>query len=100
MIINENIVVMLLVENFFKSFIKKEIADASKSSEVIVALSAESKEKVDEIVNKALEAGGKPSNEPMDHGIMYQRSFQDIDGHQWEIIYMDETAMAQGFQNT
>jgi predicted lactoylglutathione lyase len=96
MIISENIFVMLLVESFFKTFIKKEIADATKSTEVIVALSAESKEKVDEIVNKALAAGGKASIEPMDQGFMYQRSFQDIDGHLWEIIYMDESAIAQG----
>jgi predicted lactoylglutathione lyase len=95
MIISENIFVMLLVESFFKTFIKKEIADATKSTEVIVALSAESKEKVDEIVNKALAAGGKASNDPMDYGFMYQWSFQDIDGHQWEIIYMDESAVEQ-----
>lgn len=95
MIISENIFVMLLVENFFKTFIKKEIADATKSTEVIVALSAASREQVDEIVNKALAAGGKTSNEPMDQGFMYQRSFQDIDGHQWEIIYMDQSTFAQ-----
>jgi predicted lactoylglutathione lyase len=95
MIISENIFVMLLVENFFKTFIKKEIADATKSTEVIVGLSAESKDKVDEIVNKALAAGGMAPNEPMDQGFMYQRSFQDIDGHLWEFIYMDESAFAQ-----
>jgi predicted lactoylglutathione lyase len=95
MIISENIFVMLLVESFFKTFIKKEIADATKSTEVIVALSAASREQVDEIVNKAMAAGGKASIEPMDQGFMYQRSFQDIDGHQWEIIYMDESAFAQ-----
>jgi predicted lactoylglutathione lyase len=96
MIISENIFVMLLVESFFKTFIKKEIADATKSTEVIVALSAASKEQVDEIVNKAMAAGGKASIEPMDQGFMYQRSFQDIDGHLWEISYMDESAIDQG----
>lgn len=95
MIVNENIFVMLLVEDFFKTFIKKEISDATKSTEVIVALSADSKEKVNEIVNKALEAGGKASNEPIDHGFMYGWSFQDIDGHLWEFIYMDESAVNQ-----
>ncbi|NOU94308.1 glyoxalase/bleomycin resistance/extradiol dioxygenase family protein [Paenibacillus sp. LMG 31456] len=95
MVISEHIFVMLLVEEFFKTFTKKEIVDATKSTEAIVALSAESREKVDEIVNKALAAGGTPSNEPMDHGFMYSWSFQDIDGHLWEIIYMDESAVNQ-----
>ncbi|RFU62239.1 VOC family protein [Bacillus sp. V59.32b] len=95
MIISENIFAMLLVEDFFKTFTKKEISDATKSTEVILALSAESREEVDEIVNKALAAGGKVSNDPMDHGFMYVRSFQDIDGHLWEVMYMDESAAAQ-----
>lgn len=95
MVISDHIFVMLLVENFFKTFIKKEISDATKSTEVIIALSAESREKVDELVNKALAASGKPSNEPMDHGFMYVRSFQDIDGHLWEIMFMDESAVHQ-----
>jgi predicted lactoylglutathione lyase len=95
MIVGENIFVMLLVEEFFKTFTKKAIADATKSTEVIVAISADSKEMVDEIVHKALEAGGKPSNEPVDHGFMYGWSFQDIDGHLWELTYMDESAVHQ-----
>lgn len=96
MVVGDNIFVMLLVEDFFKNFTKKEISDATKSTEVIVALSVESKEKVDEIVNKALAAGGKSSNEPIDQGFMYLWSFQDIDGHLWEFIYMDESAANQG----
>jgi predicted lactoylglutathione lyase len=95
MIISENIFVMLLVEDFFKTFTKKEISDATKSTEVIVALSAASREQVDELVNKALAAGGKASNDPMDHGFMYGWSFQDIDGHLWELIYMDDSAVQQ-----
>lgn len=95
MVISENIFVMLLAEDFFKTFTKKEISDATKSTEVIVALSAESKEKVDEIVNKALAAGGKPSNNPVDQGFMYGWSFQDIDSHLWEVIYMDESVVDQ-----
>ncbi|MGM0878338.1 MAG: VOC family protein [Bacillota bacterium] len=95
MIISENIFVMLLVEDFFKTFTKKEISDSTKSTEVIVALSAESKEKVDELVNKALAAGGKASNDPIDHGFMYGWSFQDIDGHLWELIYMQESEVNQ-----
>jgi predicted lactoylglutathione lyase len=95
MIIGENIYAMLLVEQFFKSFIKKEIADAAKTTEVIMALSADSREQVDEIVNKALAAGAKPYNEPVDHGFMYSWSFQDIDDHLWEFVYMDESAVQQ-----
>lgn len=94
MVINENIFAMLLVEEFFQNFTKKEITDTTKSSEVIVALSAESKEKIDEIVNKALAAGGKESY-VMDEGFMYARCFQDLDGHLWELLYMDESAVPQ-----
>lgn len=95
MVISEHIFVMLLVEDWFKTFTKKEISDSSKSTEVIVALSVESKGKVDEIVNKALAAGGKESNEPIDHGFMYGWSFQDINGHLWEVMYMDESGAEQ-----
>jgi predicted lactoylglutathione lyase len=93
MIIGENIYAMLLVEPFFKTFIQKEIADAAKTTEVIVALSADSREQVDEIVNKALAAGAKPYNEPIDHGFMYSWSFQDINDHLWELVHMDENAV-------
>lgn len=93
MIVGEDIFVMLLVEKFFKTFTKKEICDATKNTEVIVALSAESRERVDQMISKATEAGGWESREPQDHGWMYGRSFEDIDGHQWEIIYMDESAV-------
>ena len=60
---------------------------------MIIALSAESREKVDQMINKVIEAGGSESREPQDHGWMYGRSFQDINGHLWEIIYMDESAV-------
>ena len=93
MIVGEDIFVMLLVEKFFKTFTKKEICDTSKDTEVIVALSVESREKVDQMINKALESGGKESREPQDHGWMYGRSFEDINKHLWEIIYMDESAV-------
>ncbi|MDO3679086.1 VOC family protein [Paenibacillus ehimensis] len=95
MIINDNTFVMLLVESFFKTFTKKDISDTAKSTEVIVALSADSREQVDELVNKALAAGGQASNDPTDHGFMYTWSFQDIDGHLWELIYMDASAIQQ-----
>jgi predicted lactoylglutathione lyase len=96
MIVGENIFVMLLVEDFFKTFIKKQIADASKSAEVIIALSADSKEKVDELVNKAVAAGATTPNEKQDQGFMYGWGFQDLDGHLWETMYMEPDAINQG----
>jgi predicted lactoylglutathione lyase len=96
MIVGENIFVMLLVEDFFKTFIKKQIADASKSAEVIIALSADSKEKVDELVNKAVAAGATTPNEKQDQGFMYGWGFQDLDGHLWETMYMEPDSINQG----
>lgn len=91
MIIGPNIYAMLLTEDFFKSFTKKTLADASTTTEVIVAISADSRAGVDELVNNALAAGGSASNERMDNEYMYGWSFQDIDGHLWEVMYMPET---------
>lgn len=89
MVISEDNYAMLLVESFFKTFTKKEIVDAKKSTEVLVALSSESKESVDKMLHNALAAGAKEANEPQDHGFMYGRSFEDLDGHIWEIFWMD-----------
>ena len=83
MIVGEDIFVMLLVEKFFKTFTKKEICDTSKNTEVIVAISVEGREKVDQMINKAIEAGGRENREPQDHGWIYGRSFEDINGHIW-----------------
>ena len=93
MIISEDIFVMLLVEEFFKTFTKKEICNTSKNIEAIIALSAESRENVDEMINKAIEAGGTEPRKPQDHGWMYDCAFEDIDGHVWEIIYMNESGL-------
>ncbi|MBK5279003.1 MAG: VOC family protein [Bacteroidia bacterium] len=93
MIIGENIFAMLLIEPFFKTFTKKEIVDAHKSTEVLIALDAASREEVKEMVKKAVEAGGSSYMDPQDHGWMYQHCFADLDGHQWEILYMDENAL-------
>ena len=90
MMINDNTFVMLLDEEFFRTFTKKTVADSTKTTEVIMSLSAESREAVDELVNKAFKAGAMPSNEQMDHGFMYGWSFQDLDGHLWEVAYMKE----------
>ncbi|WP_419892560.1 VOC family protein [Paenibacillus xylanexedens] len=92
MIIGENIYAMLLVEERFQSFISKKISNAADTTEVIVALSVDSREQVDAIVQAALNAGAKPSNEPQDHGFMYGWSFQDLDDHLWEVSYMDLSA--------
>jgi hypothetical protein len=93
MIIGEDIFAMLLVEKFFKTFTRKEIADATKSTEAIIALSLESRAKVDEMVKKVKEAGGSEYREPQDYGWMYGRAFEDMDGHVWEVFYMDESAI-------
>ena len=93
MIIGENIYAMLLLEQFLKTFTKKEISDAKKSTEVLIAIDTETREKVDEMINKAVKAGGSIYNKPQDHGWMYGHSFADLDGHQWEVLYMDEDAI-------
>lgn len=93
MIVGEDIFIMLLVEKFFKSFTKKEVCDTSKYSEAIVALSVDSRDKVDQLINKAIEAGGSEPREKQDHGWMYGRSFEDIDGHLWEAFFMEESAI-------
>ncbi|MEK5061786.1 VOC family protein [Paenibacillus shunpengii] len=93
MIIGDNIYAMLLSEARFKDFIDKPIADAKSAAQVIVCLSADSREQVDEIADKALAAGGRSYSEPQDHGFMYGRSFEDLDGHLWEIMWMDTAAV-------
>ena len=100
MIVSDDIFVMLLVESFFKTFTPKPICDATKSTEVLLCLSSESRAKVDEMVSKAVAAGATTPNKPVDHGFMYQHGFQDLDGHLWEIMYMDLAAMKQATQAT
>jgi predicted lactoylglutathione lyase len=92
-VISDTIMAMLLTKPFYGTFTKKEITDATKTSEVLIALSAESREKVDELVEKALAAGGSPAGETQDHGFMYARSFDDLDGHTWEVVWMDPAAV-------
>jgi len=89
LVISDEIYAMLLTEKFYRTFIKKEIVDSAKLNEVIVALSCESRAEVDSIVGKALTAGAKEYREAEDHGWMYGRSFEDLDGHLWEVGYMD-----------
>lgn len=95
MIINDNTFVMLLVEPFFQTFIKKGISDASKTAEVILSFSAENRDKVDEMIRKAKEKGATTPMDSQDHGWMYQHGFQDLDGHLWEYAYIDVSAIPQ-----
>ncbi|GKQ41210.1 VOC family protein [Streptomyces sp. A012304] len=92
-VISDTIVAMLLTKPFYSTFTKKEIADASKTSEVLLCLSAESREKVDELVEKAVAAGGTASDKVQDMDFMYGRSFDDLDGHTWEVVWMNPEAV-------
>jgi len=89
MVISDTIYAMLLTEPFFKKFTNKDLVDAKKATEVLVCLSAESRETVDEIVRKAVAAGGRIYNDPQDYGFMYGHGFEDLDGHQWELAFME-----------
>ena len=92
MVVGDDSFVMLLVESFFQTFTKKPVADASKSTEVLVCLSCDSRSKVDDLVAKAVAAGGTSPNPKQDHGFMYGHGFEDLDGHVWELIFMDPDA--------
>ena len=92
MIVAEDIFIMLLVEPFFRGFTRKPVADARQSTEVIVCLSCDSRAEVDAMVGKALAAGGTAPNTPQDHGFMYGHGFEDLDGHVWELAWMDPSA--------
>jgi predicted lactoylglutathione lyase len=88
-VLSDNIFVMLLTHAKYREFTSKEIANAGKSSEVLIALGVDSKAEVDRVVNAAIKAGGKETRPPADYGFMQQRVFEDLDGHHWEVIYMD-----------
>ena len=92
MVFSETIHVMLLTHDKFAQFTPKKIADAHATSEVLICISAESREAVDDITEKALAAGGREPREPQDYGFMYGRSFEDPDGHIWEPMWMDVAA--------
>lgn len=89
MIVSEDIYVMLLTEEFFATFTKKPVADAHKSTEMLICLSAKSRADVDATIDKVSKAGGSITGEPQDYGFMYGRGFADLDGHQWEVMYME-----------
>lgn len=92
LVISDTIHAMLLTEPFFQTFIKKPISDAKKSTEVLICLSCESKAEVDQLVAKAVAGGGTTPNAVQDHGFMYSHGFEDLDGHTWELVYMDPNA--------
>lgn len=93
MVISEEAFVMLISEPFFRTFTKKEPCDTSRSNEALIALSCNSKAEVDEMVRKAIDAGGQHAMDPMDHGFMYGWSFYDLDGHHWEVLWMDPNSI-------
>jgi hypothetical protein len=95
MIVSDDIFIMLLTYDKFQTFTPKEICDATKSTEVLVCLSSQTRGEVDEMVRLAVAAGGTTYNEPQDHGFMYAHGFADLDGHIWEIIYMEPSAINQ-----
>ena len=94
-ILGENIFAMILKEDFFKTFTPKAICDTTKNTETLICIQVESREKVDELLSKAVISGGKEPREKQDHGWMYARSMEDIDGHIWEVMFADPSAMIQ-----
>ncbi|HTV18246.1 MAG TPA: VOC family protein [Polyangiaceae bacterium] len=95
MVISDDAFVMLLVEPFFQTFTQKSLCDATKQTEAINALSASSRADVDDLTQKALAAGGTLCQAPQDMGFMYSQSFYDLDGHHWEVVWMDPAAVPQ-----
>ena len=96
LIVSDEAFVMLLQEDRFSDFTKKHVADSKVQIEAIVAVSAESREEVDELADTALASGGSPASDPIDLDFMYSRSFHDPDGHQWEVVWMDPSAIEAG----
>lgn len=95
MVIGEHIFAMLLVDVFFSTFTRKEICDATRHTEVLVCITCESREQVDDTVRKAVDAGGTVPRTPEDHGFMYSHAFEDPDGHIWELVWMNPAASAE-----
>lgn len=96
MVVSEQNFVMLLVRPFFAGFTPKPLADAHATTEVLVAFDCDSREAVDALLEKALAAGAKEPRAAQDHGFMYQRTFEDLDGHLWEPFWFDQSTLQQG----
>jgi predicted lactoylglutathione lyase len=95
MILSDEAYVMLLSEPFFKTFTKRELCDTGRQTEGLFALSCANRAEVDELVTKAIAAGGTHAMDPQDHGFMYGWSFYDLDGHHWEVLWMDPNVVQQ-----
>jgi len=95
MVISDDIFAMLLTEEKFKEFTPKPVSNAKQSTEVLIALSCESREALVALVEKAVAAGGSIYAEAKDYGFMLQHGFEDLDGHIWELVYMDPSAINQ-----
>lgn len=93
MVWSDTIYTMLLRRDFFQTFTKKEIADAHRVIESLTCLSRDSRVAVDEMVARAIAAGSKQTRPPQDHGFMYARAFEDLDGHVIECVWMDPSGM-------
>lgn len=93
LIVSDDSYVMLLAESFFKTFTRKTVCDARQSTEVLICLSCQSRAEVDQLVAKAVHAGGSIPRDPHDHGFMYGHAFEDLDGHIWELMFMDPDAV-------
>lgn len=96
LIISDHIYAMLITEPFFRTFTTKDLADASKTTETIVALELDGRQQVDQMAARALESGGSPASQPMEQDGVYERSFADPDGHLWEVFHMDPAAVPAG----
>jgi uncharacterized protein len=94
LVLGENIHAMLLTRDFFKTFTGKPLSDARESTEVLLCLSCDSRAEVDELVAKAMAAGGTSPRAPQDHGFMYGHGFEDLDGHIWELVHMADPSKA------
>jgi predicted lactoylglutathione lyase len=93
MIINEEAYVMLTLEPFFRTFDKRELCDTTTHTEALVSISCSSRAEVDDLVKRAVAAGGKETTAAQDHGFMYDWSFYDLDGHGWGVFWMDPAAV-------
>lgn len=93
MLVGEDAFVMLLTESFFRGFTKRELCDTTRCTEGLFATSCESRDEVDRLVHQAMASGAAHAMDPQDHGFMYSRSFYDLDGHHWEVFWMDPAAV-------
>lgn len=96
MVVSDESYVMLLAEPFFRTFTTRQVCDTARQTEALIALSCESRDEVNDLLNKAIAAGGREAMPAQDHGFMYARSFYDPDGHHWEVLWMDPRAAELG----